>query len=231
MNVSKTGSPAYTIAYIQLEQNESVIAEPGSMVAMSSGIYVNPRMEGGVIKSFGRRLFGEEAFFFTKYSATTGGSWVALSPVMPGDIYVTNINFGENLMATSGSILAHGEEVISSIKIAGVKTMLMQEGLTAIELSGEGTVLLSTYGAAQEIIIEIGQELIIDTGHLLAWSPNLEIQVGPLAGIFGQAFTGEGLVAKFISHDSSGKVIIQTRAEQDFKDWIFPTRTQNIKQK
>jgi len=231
MNVSKTGSPAYTIAYIQLEQNESVIAEPGSMVAMSSGIYVNPRMEGGVIKSFGRRLFGEEAFFFTKYSATTGGSWVALSPVMPGDIYVTNINFGENLMATSGSILAHGEEVISSIKIAGVKTMLMQEGLTAIELSGEGTVLLSTYGAAQEIIIEIGQELIIDTGHLLAWSPNLEIQVGPLAGIFGQAFTGEGLVAKFISHESSGKVIIQTRAEQDFKDWIFPTRTQNIKQK
>ena len=231
MNITKTGAPAYTIAYVQLEQNESLIAEPGSMVAMSSGIYVNPRMEGGIIKSFGRRLFGEEAFFFTKYTATTGGSWVALSPVMPGDIYVSKLLPGEKLMATSGSILAHAEEIVSSIKIAGIKTMLMQEGLTAIELSGEGDVLLSTYGSAQEIGIELGQELIIDTGHLLAWSPNLEVQVGPLAGIFGQAFSGEGLVAKFISNDTPGKVIIQTRAEQDFRDWIFPTRVQNTKQK
>ena len=201
------------------------------MVAMSSGVYVNPRMEGGVVKSFGRRLFGEEAFFFTKYTATTGGSWVALAPVMPGDIYVAEQNGIEKLMVTSGSILAHAEEIESSIKIAGVKTMLMQEGLTAIELSGQGSIMLSTYGAAQEINLDHEQELIIDTGHLLAWSPNLEIQVGPLAGIFGQAFTGEGLVAKFVASSSPGKVIIQTRAEQDFKNWLFPDRVQNLKQK
>ncbi len=43
---------------------------------------------------------------------------------------------------------------------------------------------------------EITDEYIVDTGHLVAYEPTINIRVGLAGGIFSSFFGGEGLVTK-----------------------------------
>ena len=226
MEIKKTGGEAYALVYVILNHGESVIAENGAMVAMSAGIEITVAAEGGIGKSIGRKIFADEGFFFTRFTAHAGGAWVALAPKFPGDVFTT-LSTSEGLTIQTGSILGHGEEVNTKVIYAGVKSALMKEGLTAIQASGEGYILLSTYGAVEEITLVAGQELNIDSGHLVAWSPSLKLDLILAGGLINQAFSGEGIVAKFTATDNDGKIIIQTRSEQQLFQWLTPKRNEN----
>jgi uncharacterized protein (AIM24 family) len=52
------------------------------------------------------------------------------------------------------------------------------------------------------------QELVVDTGHLVAFSDDVEYSIGKVGGIRSLIAGGEGLVMKF---RGSGTVWIQTR--------------------
>ena len=80
------------------------------------------------------------------------------------------------------------------------------------------------YGAIERIEIGPDESLIVDTGHLVAFTESLDFTFGPLSSITTAALSGEGIVAKFTG---PGSVLVQTRAERDFRNWLSPERGQN----
>ena len=91
MFVDISCSPSYSIAYLYLSQNETVLVESGSMAYMSGGIEVSIGIgSGGVVGAASRKLLGAESFFMgpTAQTSTVPGllshpSSHATSPTKP----------------------------------------------------------------------------------------------------------------------------------------------------
>lgn len=221
MEITISAQPSYSIAYVRLSLNESVECETNAMVAMSLGIDVAGSVEGGVVKSAIRKVAGNETFFRSKYTAKLEGAWVALSPKFPGDISVLEVNPADRYLVQSGAILANSEGLEVSVRFSGITSMVQKEGLVMSEVSGEGKLIVSAYGAIEKMDLGPGQSLIVDTGHLVAWSESTSIKIGPLNSTATSAMTGEGLVGLVTG---PGVVYMQTRSERGLRQWLFPER-------
>lgn len=221
VEVSVAAAPAYSLAYVHLAAGESVFAEKGSMVALSAGMEVNASVDGGVVRAAMRKALVRESFFFTRFRAQVHDAWVALAPRFPGDVEAVGLSSTGGLLVQSGSLLAYGEDVDVVTRVGSLPQMVMREGATVMRASGTGKVLLCSYGGIQRFEVQAGQQMVVDSGHLVAWSEGMDMRVGPLSGVVSQALTGEGLVCAFTG---PGLVFIQTRAEQQLMSWLFPQR-------
>lgn len=225
MDVQIRCQPSYAIAYCSLEAGEAVLAEASSMAAMSGGIRptggVGP---GGIVKATLRRALGGESFFMGRYEAQIQGAWVAIAPRYPGDIAVVDVSDVGGVLVESGALLACSTSVHLDVKYAGLRNMVLREGATLLWAHGEGLVLLASYGAIERLDLGEGETVVIDTGHMVAFSESVKMRVGPLGGVAASVIIGEGLVGEM---RGPGSVWIQTRAEQALSDWLFPDRAQN----
>ena len=89
-----------------------------------------------------------------------------------------------------------------------------------IYVNGEpGTVYYNSYGAIKEVAVQPGEELVVDTGHLVAFTNDVEYSIGKVGGIGSLIAGGEGLVMKF---KGNGKVWVQTRTLASLADKILP---------
>lgn len=224
MRISIDCKPSYSVATVVLDANEAVSCESGAMAYMSSGLEASGSMQGGVVRSLMRKSFGDESFFMAKYTARVHGAWVALAPKYPGDIDVINLDGNREYFVEAGASLGHGQNVVIDVKYAGVRSIALREGATVLKASGHGPMIICSYGAIQKFTLGYGENIIVDTGHLVAWSADMGMRFGPLSGIVTSQVTGEGLVGELTG---PGEVWVQTRAESSIKDWIFPDRAQN----
>lgn len=224
MRVDIACQPSYSLAYVHLDGGESVLCESGAMVAMSAGMRVAVSTAGGVTGAVLRKVAGQETFFMARFEAMVHGAWVALAPKFPGDIADVEVTDQHPLLVQTGSLLAHPDTVKTDVKFGGVGTVLQREGLTVLLARGAGKVLICSYGGLQRFDLGEGERLIVDTGHLVAWSANMGLKIGPLSGVVEAAFSGEGLVAELTG---PGMVFLQTRAERALRSWLLPPREQN----
>lgn len=224
MHVDVKCSPAYAMAYCYLEADESVRVEAGGMAAMSGGMHVKADAgPGGMRKGLMRKALGGESFWMGRYQADVHGAWVAVAPKFPGDIAVVDLH-GNGIVAVAGSLLALSDGIEADVRFAGVPNMILHEGATMLRLHGTGKVVLCTYGGLQDFHLEAGEQLIIDTGHIVAYTDTMRMKVGPLSGLMTAKFSGEGLVGMLTG---PGVVYMQTRAEQVLKNWLMPGAAQN----
>lgn len=221
-----TCAPSYSMAYCYLSAGESVLVERGGMAAMSSGLEVSAGIgSGGVAKAAMRRAFGGESFFMGRYRAVIHGAWVAVAPPYPGDIAVVDLTGNDDGMRLeTGSLLAAADTVEVNVRYAGLGVVALREGATMLHVGGHGKVLVGSYGGIQQFTLREGEQVIVDTGHLVGFADTVQLRVGPLSGVAVSAITGEGLVAQL---SGPGLVLIQTRAEQGMRDWLSPDRAQN----
>ena len=91
--------------------------------------------------------------------------------------------------------------------------------MRAFSERGEGTVFYNSYGAIKRLPVEPGKELIVDTGHLVAFSDDVQYSIGKVGGIRSLIGGGEGLVMKF---QGDGHVWIQTRNLASLVENIVP---------
>ena len=82
-----------------------------------------------------------------------------------------------------------------------------------------GTVYYNSYGAIKRVAVEPGKELVVDTGHLVAFGDDVEYSIGKVAGIRSLIAGGEGLVMKF---NGDGDVWVQTRNLAALADKLVP---------
>lgn len=227
MHVSIRSRPAYAIAYLVLDAGEQVFVERGAMAAMSSGVHVSAGLaSSSLAKAALRHAVGGESLVFARYEAEFQGAWVGVTPRYPGDVELVRISPDAGFFVQTGSVLAHNTGVDTSITSGGLRSMLIQEGVVFIHARGDGDLLLSAYGGIDVVDVQPGESVIIDTGHLVAMSDSMRFKVGPLGSLTASALTGEGLVAKI---EGPGKVLLQTRAEQALRSWLFPTRGHNTR--
>lgn len=223
MRVDFVGQPAYTAAYCIFEPGEGIHTERGSMAFMSSGVDVQAALPGGVVRSWLRSRFADETMVMVHFVGRQPGSWVAVAPKYPGDILVADVT-DDGLYVESGSVLAMSDTVDVNVRPAKLQNVLIHEGVTILHVHGAGKVLFSSYGSIERFTLEPGQAMVIDTGYLVAWTPSLEMRVGPLAGVVSTVLTGEGLVAEFTG---PGDVYLQTRSPKGISSWIHPDHEQN----
>ena len=99
-------------------------------------------------KSLTRSVLGGESFFQNFFQASAEGGEITLAPDLPGDQIEINLT-GEKLLIQSGSYMASEMGVELDAKIS-MKAFMSAEGISMLEASGTGKVLLSSYGAIYE---------------------------------------------------------------------------------
>ena len=69
-------APPIGVARLTLGPNEPVRVEAGAMMAMSAGVTLAAKAEGGIMKSLKRAALGGESFFVSTYTAPPrAASW------------------------------------------------------------------------------------------------------------------------------------------------------------
>ncbi len=213
--------PAYTLLTIELEQGESVKAEPGAMAAQQ-GVEMTTGMGGGGLFGGFKRMLGSESFFVNTFTAGPGGGWVSLAPPTPGDIKSQELRPGEDFFIQGSSFLGCSENVQTDAKFQGFRGMFSGEKiffLRAYTEGGPGTVFYNSFGAIKQLTVEMGRELVVDTGHVVAFTSDVEYSIGKVGGLGSLVAGGEGLVLKFTG---SGHVWVQTRTLQSLMDKLAP---------
>ena len=210
--------PAYSLAVINLEANESIRTESGAMVSMSADLIMETKAQGGILKSLARAALGGESFFMNTFTAAQSGGMITLAPSLPGDVvelYLSN----QSIFVQSGSYLASSNGIAVDTSWGGAKTFFAREGLILLKISGSGNVILSSYGAIHEVTLVAGEKYVVDTGHLVSFDSTLNFVVRKVAGWKSTIFGGEGLVVELTG---PGKLTLQTRSQDAFINWLIP---------
>ncbi|MEK6221358.1 MAG: TIGR00266 family protein [Chloroflexota bacterium] len=218
MDVDILYKPSYSLGVLKLAGGEEVRVEGGAMVSMSDGVTLETKATGGLLNSLARSILGGESFFQNTFKAPSGGGEVSVAPALPGDLFSIKLN-NESMMVQSGSYVASETGVELDTKWGGAKTFFASEGLIMLRSSGNGELLLSSYGAIHERNLADGEKFTVDTGHLVAFTEKIGFKVNKVGGLKSTIFSGEGLVVELTG---PGRVLMQTRSTDAFLAWLIP---------
>ena len=217
--------PSYAMLTVELGAGEGIKAEPGAMV-LQEGVEMQTGGGGGggVGGLFGglKRMIGGESFFVNTFTGGAEGGIVGLAPSSPGDIGSFELQPERNLFIQSGAFLACTGNVQIDSKFQGFRGVFSGESLffiRAYSTEGTGTVFYNSYGAIKEVEVHSGKELVVDTGHLVAFTEDVDYSIGKVGGMRSLIAGGEGLVMKF---RGNGSVWIQTRNLASLADKLIP---------
>jgi uncharacterized protein (TIGR00266 family) len=137
---------------------------------------------------------------------------------LPGDIWVTDVAPGRDLFITRGSWLASAAGVELDTKFGGSQQFLGGEGAFVLHAVGEGPVVVAAYGAMDVHDLGAGQGFTVDSGHLVAYDPTVQLKTRKAtSGVMKTLKSGEGLVMDFMG---PGRVVTQSRNPNGLAQWI-----------
>jgi uncharacterized protein (TIGR00266 family) len=208
--------PAHSLAIAELGPGESVRAEASAMVSMTRNIEVKTQgplaKRGGILKGLKRAVLGGETFFTNVFTARSGPGHVSLAPTLCGDMIVHQIVPATTLYIQGSSYVAAPDSVDIDTRWQGFKGFLSGESLFFLAATGAGPVLLNAFGAIETL--DLDGELIVDTGHLVAFESGIEYQLGKAArGWIASYLSGEGFV---LTMRGRGRVYLQTRNPAEY---------------
>jgi uncharacterized protein (TIGR00266 family) len=210
-------------AVVTLDGGETVLAEPGGMMFMTSGIEMstvfgdpNKDRSGFLdklkLKTAGKRLLTGENMFVTTFTNNRGGrEKVAFAAPYPGKILPMKLSdLGGELICQKDSFLcaAKGTEIgIAFQKKIGVG-LCGGEGFIMQRLTGDGFVAVHAGGTVLERELAPGESLKIDTGCIVAFLPSVNYDIQFVGGFKNTLFGGEGLF--FATLTGPGKIWLQS---------------------
>ena len=209
-------NPVFSVATITLEANESVVAEGGAMMSMSTDTTIQTAARGGFLKSLARSALGGESFFMNTFTAGPGGGQIQFVTKLPGDIETIEIG-STDWLVQSHCFLACAPAVTVDTSWGGAKTFFGGQGLVLLRCTGAGDVLVSSYGGIDRFTLEPGFGLTVDSGHILAFTEGTGYNVRRVGGLKATILSGEGLV---VDLTGPGEVLLQTRSLVSLEDWV-----------
>lgn len=222
MDIDIEYRPAHSLAVVRLAPGESITAESSAMVSMSNGLGLTTdgpmsRRRGGFLKNLGRAFLGGETFFTNTFEARGGGGEVTLAPSLCGDMAIHPLR-GDTLYIQGSSFVAAPDSVEINTKWQGFKGFFSGESLFFLEATGHGPVIVNAFGAID--IIDLDGELIVDTGHLVAFTGGLSYEVSKAGSGWIQSFlSGEGFVLRMRGR---GRLYLQTRNPSEYGSLVGP---------
>ncbi|MBL4752827.1 MAG: TIGR00266 family protein [Flavobacteriales bacterium] len=206
---------------IELDPNETVIAEAGSFMLMDSDIEMNTifgdgskESEGIMSKIFsaGKRVLTGESLFMTAYTHRGAGKKHAMfaSPY-PGKIIPIDLSERDGkLICQKDAFLCAAQGVSIGIEFqrklgAG---FFGGEGFIMQKLEGDGMAFIHAGGTIIERTLGPGDVVKVDTGCLVAFEQTVDYDIEFIGGIKNSLFGGEGLF--FATLRGPGTVWIQS---------------------
>jgi uncharacterized protein (TIGR00266 family) len=210
MKVELLHQPDSAIAHISLGAGEELVAEAGTMIAMSGYINASTTLrqgKGGGILGGLKRLVAGESLFLSVFRSPKSGGEIFLGPKFMGDILAYQMT-STGLVVQGSSYLASESNVDIDLGFQGFKSFFSGESIFWLDISGSGLVLISSFGGIYEV--PVNGEYIVDTGHIVAFEKSLSFEVTKAGTSWLGAILnigGEGLVCRF---KGRGKVFCQT---------------------
>jgi len=190
-------APDYGLVNVTIPQGRTLRVEASAMAYMDSSLAMKTQMRGG----FKRMLSGEK-LFINEFTATERSAEIGVAPGTPGDLAHVYLE-DETIFLQNSSYLASSPDLDVAAEFQGFKGFFSGEKLFLIRCSGSGDLWFNTFGAMIEI--DVTDNYVVDTGHIVGFTEGLTYDVHPVAGMKSLFFSGEGLVCRF---SGSGKVWI-----------------------
>jgi uncharacterized protein (TIGR00266 family) len=200
----------YALLEVLIPKDKTLKVEASAMATMDTNIVMKTKFKGGF-----KRFLTKESLFINEFTAESAGGEIKIAPGPSGDISHVRLDGNKKFYITSGSYLASSMGVNLDTKFQGMaKSFFSGESFFLIECSGEGDLWFNTYGAIFEV--DVKDEYIVDSGHIVAFTESLKYQITKFGGYKSLFFSGEGFVCKF---KGEGKVWIQTKQPMAFVWW------------
>ena len=207
---------------IELDPNESAIAESGAFMMMDNGIEMQTMFGDGSqqqdnsllgkLFSAGKRLLVGESLFMTAFTNTSAGKKrVSFAAPYTGKIIAFDLQqLGGKVIAQKDAFLCAAKGV--SIGIEFQKRLgtgiFGGEGFIMEKLEGDGLAFAHAGGYVIERELQAGELLKVDTGCVVAYTPSVDFDVEFISGIKNWMFGGEGLFFAILK--GPGKVWLQS---------------------
>ncbi len=200
---------SFPVLICTLEQNEAMITEGGGMSWMSPNMLMETTSNGGLGKMLGR-MVTKESLFQNRYTAINGQGTIAFASSLPGEINVLELAPGKEYICQKSAFLAStvGVELSVHFRKNLGSGLFGGEGFIMQKLSGNGLAFIEIDGSAVRYNLAPGQQLIVDTGHLVMMSSTCQMDVQTVKGFKNVVFGGEGLFNTVVT--GPGEVVIQT---------------------
>lgn len=206
---------------IELDPQETAIAESGAFMMMDDGIQMetifgdgSKQQQGffGKLMSAGKRILTGESLFMTAFTNMgQGKKRVSFASPYPGKIIPMDLSLmGNKMICQKDSFLAAAKGVSVGIEFQRrLGTGLFGgEGFIMQKLEGDGMAFVHAGGHVFERTLEPGELLRVDTGCIVAYTQTIDYDIQFVGGIKNTLFGGEGLF--FATLRGPGKVWIQT---------------------
>ena len=205
---------------IELDQNETVIAEAGAMNYMEDGIVFEAKMgdgsnpsEGfmGKLLKAGQRVITGESIMMTHFkNLHPDKKHVAFASPYPGKIIPVNLS------KTGGEIICQKDAFLcaamgTEISIAFTKRLgagfFGGEGFILQRLRGDGMVFIHAGGTVIKKKLN-NETLRVDTGCIAAFTSGIDYNIEMVGGLKSMFFGGEGLFLTTLK--GTGTVLLQS---------------------
>ena len=219
---------------IELDPNETVIAEAGAMMYMDYPVQMEAIFGDGSEKSqgsgfmgklmgAGKRVITGESLFMTAFTNTGGGKrQVSFAAPYAGKIVPLDLaELGNKIICQKDAFLCCAKGVSSGIEFQrkiGVG-FFGGEGFIMQKLEGDGMTFVHASGTIIERELHAGEKLKVDTGCLVALEQTVGYDIEMVKGIKSAFFGGEGLF--FATVTGPGKVWLQSLPFSRLADRIY----------
>jgi len=206
---------------VELDPGEAAIGEAGSLMFMDAGIGMDTifgdgsKNQGGFFGKLlgaGKRLVTGESLFTTVYTNQSSAKQrVAFAAPYPGKILPMDLKaLGGTLLCQKDAFLAAARGV--SLGIAFQQKLSVGffggEGFIMQKLEGDGLAFVHAGGTVLRRELQPGQTLMVDTGCVVAYTPNVDFEIQYVGKIKTALFGGEGLF--FAKLSGPGTVWLQS---------------------
>ena len=205
---------------IELDPQETVIAEPGSFMMMTEGIDMQTMFgdgsnQGGLMgKLFtaGKRLLTGESLFMTSYTNNSQQKrQISFAAPFTGKIIPLDLSqYQGKIICQKDSFLCAAKGVSIGIEFQRkLGTGLFGgEGFIMQKLEGDGMAFVHTGGTLAKKELQPGEILNVDTGCIVGFTQDVDYDIEFIGGIKNSLFGGEGLF--YATLRGPGTVYIQS---------------------
>jgi uncharacterized protein (TIGR00266 family) len=205
---------------VELDPQETVVAEAGVMMYMEDGISFEAKMGdgsnpgGGFLSALGgmakRAITGESLFMTHFTNSSQGKKRVAFGAPYPGKIIPVDLN------AVSGELICQKDAFLcaalgTQVSVAFNKKLgaglFGGEGFILQRLVGDGLVFIHAGGTIVEKRLQ-GEKLLVDTGCIVAFERSVDYDIQRAGNLKSMIFGGEGMFLATLQGE--GRVWLQS---------------------
>ncbi|MBW8829561.1 MAG: TIGR00266 family protein [Burkholderiales bacterium] len=223
---------------VELDPGEAAVGEAGSMMFMDAGIAMDTVFGDGSagqvgflgkLLGAGKRLVTGESLFTTVYTNQSSTKLrVAFAAPYPGKILPMDLRqLGGTLICQKDAFLCAARGVSLGIYFQQKMSVgfFGGEGFIMQKLEGNGLAFVHAGGTVDKRELRPGQTLLIDTGCIVAMTPNVNFEIQYVGKVKTALFGGEGLF--FAKVTGPGTVWLQSLPFSRLASRVFAAAPQH----